>query len=91
MVSTGELQRVHSGLLSGVDDLAVVDDQDVTVGTALGISPADGLGELSSGVRQEELGDVSIILQVPDFMLERLRLTMSSPVTPLALPQALMT
>ena len=62
MVGAGELQRVLSSLLGGVDDLAVVDYQDVTVGTALLISPADGLGELSLGVRQEELERISLVL-----------------------------
>jgi hypothetical protein len=48
---------VLSGLLGGVGDLAVVDDQDVAVGTALLVSPADGLGELGLGVGEEELGE----------------------------------
>jgi hypothetical protein len=85
---------VLSGLLGGVGDLAVVDDQDVAVGAALLISPADGLGELGLGVGEEKLENVS----GPSFSSSFLDcfggcggLTMSSPVTPLALPQALMT
>lgn len=54
-VGTGELEVVHLGLTSGVGDLAVVDDDGVTVGTAVGVSPADALGELGIGVGQEEL------------------------------------
>lgn len=55
MVSRGDLENVLLGLLSGVGDLAVVDDKSVTVGTALSIGPANGLGELGLGVREEEL------------------------------------
>lgn len=86
---------VLSGLLGGVGDLAVVDDQDVAVGTALLVSPADGLGELGLGVGEEELWGVlagTFSLFWYDNVFEGCgRLTMSSPVTPLALPQALMT
>lgn len=59
VVSLGDLENVLLGLLGGVGDLAVVDDQDVAVGTALLVSPADGLGELGLGVGQEELRCVS--------------------------------
>lgn len=42
------------GLLGGVDDLAVVDDDGVPVGPLV-TGPADGLGELEVGVAHEEL------------------------------------
>lgn len=51
----GEVKAVLGGLLGGVDDLTVVDDDHVAVGAALLISPADALGELGLGVGEEEL------------------------------------
>lgn len=55
MVGAADLENVLLGLLSGVGDLAVVDDQSVTVGAALGVGPADALGELGIRVGEEEL------------------------------------
>lgn len=55
VVGGGNLQDVLGSLLGGVGDLAVVDDDGVAVGTALGVSPADALGELGLGVGEEEL------------------------------------
>lgn len=45
---------VHRGLTSSVGDLAVVDDDGVTASAALGVSPANALGELGLGVGEEE-------------------------------------
>lgn len=55
MVGGGNLQDVLSSLLGGVGDLAVVDDDGVAVSAALGVGPADALGELSLGVGEEQL------------------------------------
>lgn len=46
---------VLGGLTLGVGDLAVVDDDGVATSAALLVGPADALGELGLGVRQEEL------------------------------------
>ena len=54
-VGTGEHEAVLGGLLGGVDDLTVVDNDHVAVGAALLVSPADALGELGIGVGEEEL------------------------------------
>lgn len=54
-VGAGELKAVLGGLLGGVGDLTVVDDDHVAVGAALLVSPADALGELGLGVGKEEL------------------------------------
>lgn len=48
------LEDVLGTLLLSEDDLAVVNDDGVTVSAALLISPANALGELGLGVRQEE-------------------------------------
>lgn len=53
------LKVVLGGLESGVGDLAVVQDDGVTLGAALLVGPANALGELGVGVGQEQLGDVS--------------------------------
>lgn len=63
-VGAGELKGVLGGLLGGVGDLAVVDDNHVAVGTALGVSPADALGELGLGVGEEELEEKRVSYQV---------------------------
>jgi hypothetical protein len=55
VVGGGNLQDVLSSLLGGVGDLAVVDDDGVAVSTALGVGPADALGELGLGVGEEQL------------------------------------
>lgn len=55
MVGGGNLEDVLGSLLGGVGDLAVVNDDGVTVGTALSVGPADGLGETGLGVGEEEL------------------------------------
>lgn len=92
MVGLGNLQNVLLSLLGGVGDLTVVNDDGVAVSAALSVGPADGLGELGLRVGQEELG---LLVSFPGLELELelfvAELTMSSPVTPLALPQALMT
>jgi hypothetical protein len=54
-IGAGELKSVLGGLLGGVGDLAVVDDDHVAVGATLLVSPADALGELGVGVGEEEL------------------------------------
>lgn len=54
------LEVVLSGLTLGVGDLAVVDDDGVATSAALLVGPADALGELGLGVRQEELETISI-------------------------------
>lgn len=48
------LKDVLGTLLLGERDLAVVNDDSVTVGTTLIVSPANALGELGLRVRQEE-------------------------------------
>lgn len=58
VVGAGQLQGVHRGLLGSVGDLAVVDDEDVAVGTALGVGPANGLGEFGIRVGEEELQEL---------------------------------
>lgn len=55
MVGRGDLEHVLLALLGGVGDLAVVEDDGVAVGTALGVGPANALGELGLGVGEEEL------------------------------------
>jgi len=55
VASGGEIEGVLRGLLSSVDDLAVVNDEHVAVGAALLVSPANGLGELGIGVGEEQL------------------------------------
>lgn len=52
---------VLGGLTLGVGNLAVVDDDGVATSAALLVGPADALGELGLGVRQEELEAISII------------------------------
>lgn len=54
-LGAGEVEAVLGGLLGGVGDLTVVNDDHVAVGAALLVSPADALGELSLGVGEEEL------------------------------------
>lgn len=54
-LGAGEIEAVLGGLLGGVDDLTVVNDDHVAVGATLLISPADALGELGLGVGEEEL------------------------------------
>ena len=54
------LKVVLGGLESGVGDLAVVQDDGVTLGAALLIGPANALGELGVGVGQEQLGEMSV-------------------------------
>lgn len=60
-VGAGDLKGVHGGLLGGIGDLTVVNDDHVAVGAALLVSPADGLGELGLGVGEEQLGKVSYL------------------------------
>lgn len=60
-VGAGDLENVLGGLLGGVGDLAVVDDDHVAVGAALLISPADALGELGLGVGKEELKENRLV------------------------------
>lgn len=55
VVGRGNLQHVLGSLLGGISDLAVVDDEGVAVGAALGVGPADALGELGLGVGEEQL------------------------------------
>lgn len=55
VVGGGNLQDVLGSLFGGVGDLAVVDDDGVAVGAALGVGPADALGELGLGVGEEQL------------------------------------
>lgn len=51
---------VLGGLKSGVGDLAVVNDDGVTLGATLLIGPANALGELSLRVGKEELENQNI-------------------------------
>lgn len=55
VVGGGDLEHVLLALLGGVGDLAVVEDDGVAVGTALGVGPANALGEAGLGVGEEEL------------------------------------
>ena len=55
VVGGGNLQNILGGLLGCVGDLAVVEDDGVAVGAALGVGPADALGESGLGVGEEEL------------------------------------
>ena len=55
VVGRGNLEHVLRSLLGGIGDLAVVDDEGVAVGAALGVGPADALGELGLGVGEEQL------------------------------------
>ena len=91
MVSNGQayLEVVHRGLNGSVGDLAVVDDNGVTASAALVESPANALGELGLRVGKEKLQCVNPAIFHTDTRGERR--TMSSFLTPLALPQALMT
>lgn len=57
VVGRGNLEHVLLALLGSVGDLAVVEDEGVAVGTALGIGPANALGETGLGVGEEELGE----------------------------------
>lgn len=50
-----DLEDILRLLLGGVGDLAVVEDEGVTVGTALLVGPADALGELGVRVGEEKL------------------------------------
>lgn len=52
-LGTGEL-NARLSLLGGVDDLAVVDNDGVSV-SPLGTGPADARGELDAGVAHEQL------------------------------------
>jgi hypothetical protein len=88
-LGAGELEVVLGGLESGVGDLAVVDDDSEALGAALLVSPADALGEPGLGVGEEELDIVLKPDQSTGFGEKEH--TMSSLVTWLALPQALMT
>lgn len=54
-IGAGEHEAVLGGLLGGVGDLTVVDNDHVAVGASLLVSPADALGELGVGVGEEEL------------------------------------
>lgn len=83
-----DLKGVHLLLTGSVGDLAVVEDDGVAAGAALGVGPADALGEPGPGVGEEELQSVSGMNPSKAGGEPR---TMSSPVTWLALPQALMT
>jgi hypothetical protein len=56
-LGAGELKVVLGGLQSSVRDLAVVEDDGVTLGTAFLVGPADALGELGLGVGKEELDE----------------------------------
>lgn len=67
---------VLSGLESGVGNLAVVNDEGVTLGAALLIGPTNALGEASIGVGEEELENQSIsndfqIVKSQNFFLRR--------------------
>lgn len=55
VVGGGDLEHVLLALLGGVGDLAVVENDSVAVGTALGVGPANALGEAGLGVGEEEL------------------------------------
>lgn len=94
VLGTGELEVVHLRLTSSVGDLAVVEDNGVTTSTTVLVSPADALGELGVGVGEEELQQLvynaQLCILFQGFGLRKKR-TMSSFLTPLALPQALMT
>lgn len=52
----GKLEVVLRGLAGSVGDLAVVEDDSVAGSATLLVNPADALGELGVGVREEELG-----------------------------------
>lgn len=56
----GDLESVLRLLASRIGDLAVVEDDGETTGAALVVSPANALGELGLGVRQEELDCESV-------------------------------
>lgn len=88
MIGRGDLEDILLTLLGGVGDLAMVEDQGVAVGTAFLVGPANALGEPGLRVRKEELERE---LASSSFRPRWRMHTMSSPVTPLALPQALMT
>lgn len=67
---------VLSGLESGVGNLAVVNDEGVTLGPALLIGPTNALGEASIGVGEEELENQCIsndfqIVKSQNFFLRR--------------------
>jgi hypothetical protein len=64
VVGGGNLQHVLSSLLGGVGDLAVVDDDGVAVSAALGVGPADALGELGLGVGEEQLEKEGMLVNV---------------------------
>lgn len=83
----------------GVGDLAVVNDNGITLG-AVTLGPADGVAELAVGVGHEELSlRVSLHLHVSHTFACKGRgrgrhgisLTIDSSLTPLALPQAAIT
>ena len=82
------LQDVLLTLTLSVDDLSVVDDDSVATSAALLVGPADALGELGVRVGQEKLLKLAAFVQS---LMTLDLLTMSSPVTWFALPQALMT
>ena len=86
-----ELKVVLSRLESGVGDLAVVKDDGEALSAALFVGPADALGELGLGVGKEELRDFGQWQFEVCRRGEGRKRTMSSFLTPLALPQALMT
>jgi hypothetical protein len=87
------LEDVLLTLTLGVDDLAVVDHDSIATSAALLVGPADALGELGLRVGQEKLWreavEISSVHQILGWHLGML--TMSSPVTSFALPQADMT
>lgn len=56
-----DLLALQIGLLLGVDDLAVVDDDGVA-GGALAVVPADGGGELGVVVGAEDLWEAGVSL-----------------------------
>lgn len=64
VVGGGDLQHVLGSLLGGVGNLAVVDDDGVAVSAALGVGPADALGELGLGVGEEQLESGVLVTNV---------------------------
>lgn len=81
---------VHLGLTGGVGDLAVVKNNGVTSSTLIEV-PANALGELGVRVGKEELLSLSLAPDIYTHYTEIRGRTMSSFLTLLALPQALMT
>lgn len=80
-----------TGLILSIDDFPMVNDQGISSCT-LAFCPAVFARESSSSVRQEELEEIVAISSVIFHYLRCMDpLTMSSPLTPLALDQALST